>query len=226
MDDATTRARLVGEQERLTALRRDLDAAAGGGDGRDGAAPLHAADVASDVLEREVDRSVRHQVDEDLRDVEEALRRLEDGTYGTCETCGEALPAERLAAVPATRFCTRHEGLWEGDRLDLTLPAGRYEDGDAHTTDRAAAREAGRHLELVGDDADLDEPVELGPEERALHLADPARPDPGALSAVEVAVIEERRAAWDHDERRQDDRLGADDEHGDEDQEVEGEEER
>ena len=209
MDDATARALLEQERERLLAVRRDLE----GGTDEEGdrtSAPLHAADVASDVLEREVDQSIRHRVDEELHEVDDALRRLDAGTYGTCDTCGAALGAERLEAVPAARFCAEHEAMWEGDRLDLTVPAGRYEDGDAHTTDRAAAREAGRNLDLVGDQDEVAEPVEVAPEERALHLADPARPDPGARSAPAVVAREERRSAWDEDERRAD-RAGAED---------------
>jgi RNA polymerase-binding transcription factor DksA len=41
--------------------------------------------------------------------VERALERLDDGTYGTCEACGVALPDERLDVAPAARFCTEHQ---------------------------------------------------------------------------------------------------------------------
>ena len=201
MDDTTARTRLERERERLLNVRRDLEADGGDTADREGSAPLHAADVASEVFEREKDRSLLHRVDVELRDVDDALRRLAAGTYGTCATCGVALPVERLEAVPAARYCTEHEALWEGDRLDLKLPAGRYEDGDAHTTDRAAAREAGRNLELVVDQDDLGEPLEVAPEERALHLTDPDEPNPTTLSAEQVAVLEDRRAAWAADER-------------------------
>lgn len=37
--------------------------------------------------------------------IDEALRRLEEGTYGTCENCGEAIPIERLEVQPYTPFC-------------------------------------------------------------------------------------------------------------------------
>lgn len=46
----------------------------------------------------------------DLDDVDVALRRLDDGTYGTCEACGAALGAAVLQARPAARHCTDHEG--------------------------------------------------------------------------------------------------------------------
>lgn len=47
-------------------------------------------------------------LDDELADVELALARLDDGTYGRCETCGGALPDQRLAAAPASRSCGGH----------------------------------------------------------------------------------------------------------------------
>lgn len=43
-----------------------------------------------------------------LRDVELALVRLEDGTYGTCRRCGEPIARERLEALPWAALCIRH----------------------------------------------------------------------------------------------------------------------
>jgi len=40
-----------------------------------------------------------------LADIEEALARLSAGRYGWCENCGGAIPAQRLAATPETRYC-------------------------------------------------------------------------------------------------------------------------
>lgn len=41
----------------------------------------------------------------DLDDVARALERLDEGTYGTCQTCGGPIPDELLATQPATRHC-------------------------------------------------------------------------------------------------------------------------
>ena len=43
-----------------------------------------------------------------LADVEAALAKLDDGTYGTCEACGNAIADARLEAMPHTRFCIDH----------------------------------------------------------------------------------------------------------------------
>ncbi|MGH9021538.1 MAG: TraR/DksA C4-type zinc finger protein [Acidimicrobiia bacterium] len=40
-----------------------------------------------------------------LSELEAAAERLESGAYGRCEVCGEEIPAERLEAAPATRYC-------------------------------------------------------------------------------------------------------------------------
>jgi len=46
-----------------------------------------------------------------LDDVDHALARLDDGTYGTCELCGGPIDPGRLAGHPAARSCERHPQL-------------------------------------------------------------------------------------------------------------------
>jgi len=43
-----------------------------------------------------------------LADVEAALAKLDEGTYGTCEACGNPIADARLEAMPHTRFCIDH----------------------------------------------------------------------------------------------------------------------
>jgi RNA polymerase-binding transcription factor DksA len=69
----------------------------------------HQADAGSETFEREKDLSILTQVEVELHDVEYALGRLDAGTYGTCEECGEPIPDERLEVVPAARFCVTHQ---------------------------------------------------------------------------------------------------------------------
>ena len=40
-----------------------------------------------------------------IDEIAAALARIDDGTYGTCEGCDTAIPAERLEFIPATRYC-------------------------------------------------------------------------------------------------------------------------
>lgn len=59
-------------------------------------------------MERAPDLSHLAGVEAELADVERALQRLDEGTYGTCKVCGGAIDDERLAAEPATAFCAEH----------------------------------------------------------------------------------------------------------------------
>jgi len=42
---------------------------------------------------------------ETLQDIEDALRKFDDGTYGSCESCGNPIAEARLEAMPAARLC-------------------------------------------------------------------------------------------------------------------------
>ena len=59
----------------------------------------------SGTAEEEAHRSAVDAVDELLDEVELAMSRLDDGTYGRCETCGVSIDDEELAAGPLVREC-------------------------------------------------------------------------------------------------------------------------
>jgi DnaK suppressor protein len=65
----------------------------------------HAADRASETYEEEKALGLRSHFEGELVDVEDALRRVDDGTYGTCAECGRQISPERLEAMPAARLC-------------------------------------------------------------------------------------------------------------------------
>jgi RNA polymerase-binding transcription factor DksA len=65
----------------------------------------HQADMGTETFEREKDLSILEQIEAELADVEYALRRLDEGKYGTCEACGKPIDKDRLEAMPATRLC-------------------------------------------------------------------------------------------------------------------------
>jgi DnaK suppressor protein len=75
----------------------------------------HPADIGSETFEREKDLSILEQVEAELADVEHALRRLEDGSYGICEACGQPIDEARLEALPAARFCLKDQAAAEQD---------------------------------------------------------------------------------------------------------------
>ena len=65
----------------------------------------HLADTASETFERELDEGLEEGALRRLREVDEALARIADGTYGTCAVCGREIPSERLEAVPWATLC-------------------------------------------------------------------------------------------------------------------------
>lgn len=65
---------------------------------------------ADSVLERELAEAGAARAAEAIADVEHALARIGDGTYGWCESCGIAMPFERLEAIPWARLCVACPG--------------------------------------------------------------------------------------------------------------------
>lgn len=68
----------------------------------------HPADTGTETFEREKDIAILESLEHELHELEEALRRVDEGSYGTCEACGADLAPERLEAQPAARFCVEH----------------------------------------------------------------------------------------------------------------------
>jgi DnaK suppressor protein len=60
--------------------------------------------------ERARELAALRQVQGDLEAVDRALAHLDEGTYGTCEACGEPIADEVLAAAPTSRDCGAHAG--------------------------------------------------------------------------------------------------------------------
>ena len=119
-DDA--RDRLTEERERLQHIRSGFDAEHLHDQSEDESTSelshlaQHSADVATETFEREKDFSILEQVEAELADVDRALRRLDDGSYGTCEACGQSIGDDRLEAMPAARFCVAHQSEAEASR--------------------------------------------------------------------------------------------------------------
>jgi RNA polymerase-binding protein DksA len=63
------------------------------------------ADSAQVAAEQGENRALAGSLREQLDDVDRALAKLDDGTYGLCENCGQPISEARLEAMPATRYC-------------------------------------------------------------------------------------------------------------------------
>jgi DnaK suppressor protein len=64
-------------------------------------------DQASSERDRELGLLLNDRERERLRQIDEALLRMEEGDYGTCEECGEEIPIGRLKVLPFARYCVK-----------------------------------------------------------------------------------------------------------------------
>jgi DnaK suppressor protein len=91
------------------------------------------ADAARDASETELALSVAEIRSSEVVEIEDALHRIVDGTYGACDMCGETIPAARLRAAPSARLCLPCQKKSEAE-LNITENSelwGRVEKGPA-----------------------------------------------------------------------------------------------
>lgn len=69
--------------------------------------PIHMADVGSDNFEQEFTLSLMENDEETLGQIEAALERIEDSTFGVCTECQGKIPKARLQALPYTPHCVK-----------------------------------------------------------------------------------------------------------------------
>ncbi len=74
---------------------------------------FHMADMASDNFEREFTLGLASNEQQHLNMIEDALRRIDDGTYGVCESCNKPIPQKRLVAVPHAKLCIKCQEIEE-----------------------------------------------------------------------------------------------------------------
>ena len=98
---ADLRASLSEERESLRAKLAELGFGETGGLAYD----QNFADSSQVTAERGEAEALATSLRETLSEVEYALDKFDNGTYGTCENCGQAINPDRLEAKPAARFC-------------------------------------------------------------------------------------------------------------------------
>lgn len=65
----------------------------------------HLADTATETFDRELDYSLGEASEHVLAEIDAALKRIDEGTFGVCAACGNEIDAERLEAVPYATLC-------------------------------------------------------------------------------------------------------------------------
>ena len=97
------RARLRGDVDHMAdaALKKSRSEA----NGDLSSMPIHMADIGSDNFEQEFTLGLIENEEEMLRAIDEALERIDEGSYGKCESCGKPISKERLKAIPHASLC-------------------------------------------------------------------------------------------------------------------------
>jgi RNA polymerase-binding protein DksA len=66
---------------------------------------VHMADMSADTYDREMTTNMLSNEQEVLYQIDDALKRIDEGTFGTCQQCNQAITMSRLKAVPYASMC-------------------------------------------------------------------------------------------------------------------------
>jgi RNA polymerase-binding protein DksA len=107
VDTESFRKTLLEERERLSSTIEHLHEANSSSfeDETEETFDNHLADSATATLDREIDYTLEENAENLLRAIDQALERIETGTYGKCERCGQQIAEERLEAIPHATRC-------------------------------------------------------------------------------------------------------------------------
>jgi DnaK suppressor protein len=106
------RSRLEGMQKRLNEELEQLKATVRPADERREGSPFgKREEEATESFELEKRLTLEKRIREQLAEVEHALQKFEDGTYGKCDNCGQPIPPDRLEALPQASLCLNCKAL-------------------------------------------------------------------------------------------------------------------
>ena len=101
--------------------------------------PIHMADLGTDSYEQEFTLGLMDSERKLISEIDEALDRIEEGTYGICVVNGESIPKPRLEAIPWARCCVSCANLLEkkrrgseGNSDKYTFPNDTDDDDDSN----------------------------------------------------------------------------------------------
>jgi DnaK suppressor protein len=110
------RERLVGLRDELVRIRDGMSADEKDLGETEGETTLDSGDLSQDMFTREMDASIGEQVERRLGEVDRALRKIEEGTYGLSDDSGESIPRGRLEAVPEAIRTVEEQQRFEQER--------------------------------------------------------------------------------------------------------------
>ena len=100
--------------------------------------PIHMADIGTDNFDQEFTLGLMDSERKLIVEIDDALQRIEDGTYGICQGIGKPIPKARLEAIPWTRYCVECASLLEKGliRKEDSFSSTDYEYGVDDENDR------------------------------------------------------------------------------------------
>ena len=110
------RERLVGLRDELVRIRDGMSADEEDLGETEGDTTLDSGDLSQDMFTREMDASIGEQVERRLGEVDRALQKIEDGTYGLSDKSGEPIARGRLEAVPEAIRTVEEQQRFERER--------------------------------------------------------------------------------------------------------------
>ena len=131
----TTTGSTAGFESQLPAIRAELDQQRSFRTEQLEELAVYAAQAAASADEPrlQVTRTLTLAAEAALSEIDAALRRLEEGSYGVCDSCAEPIPWERLEVLPMSRLCTPCQYLAESGRptaCTVAKPGPVAESGD------------------------------------------------------------------------------------------------
>jgi len=115
IDTAEFEQRLREERERVEQALEHLRSEHTGslteetGELADAGTDNHLGDLGTETFERELDEGLAEGDERRLQEIDAALQRIDDGSYGRCAVDGGPIPLERLRAVPWATLCIDHQ---------------------------------------------------------------------------------------------------------------------
>lgn len=76
----------------------------------------HMADMASDSYDRELSLNIASDEQKVIYEIDEALKRIEEGKYGKCLECNKNIPQKRLSALPYAKYCIQCQSKQEKNK--------------------------------------------------------------------------------------------------------------
>lgn len=113
---ARQRERLLGRRAELEQMGRETQDIARERSQEEQDTQFDSGDESQYIFEREMDATLGQQFYRELKDVNRALEKIEEGSYGICDATGEAIPRERLEAIPEAIYTIEAQKRRERER--------------------------------------------------------------------------------------------------------------